>query len=99
MKGVIYTDTKADAGAGRAFNAAHTGAGGTKSGRRGFNLETVFGRTRVPCGLSGSRYKAFGRSVRTGKARTKPGAFLPSGDRGRPENSGYGKDSGGEKPT
>ena len=99
MKGVIYTDTETDAGAGRAFDAAHTGAGGTKGGDRAYDLETVSGRTGVPDGLSGSRYKAFGRSIRTGKAGTKPGAFLPAGDCGRPENSGNGKDSGGEKPT
>lgn len=47
--------------------------------------------------VSGSRYKAFGRSVRAGKTGTESGAFLPAGDRGRPENSGYGKDSGSKK--
>lgn len=47
--------------------------------------------------VSGSRYKAFGRSVRAGKTGTEPGAFLPAGDRGRPENGGYGKDSGSKK--
>ena len=99
MKGVIYTDTKAGAGACGAFDTAHTGTGGTKSGYRAYDLETVSGRTRVPDGLSGSSYKTVGRSVRTGKTGTEPGAFLPAGACGRSENGGYGTDSGSEKPT
>ena len=41
MKGVIYTDTKTDAGACGAFDAAHTGAGGAKSRYRAYDLETI----------------------------------------------------------
>ena len=41
MEGVIYTDTETDAGACGAFDAAHTGAGGAKSGNRAYDLETV----------------------------------------------------------
>ena len=41
MEGVIYTDTETDAGACGAFDAAHTDAGGTRSGYRAYDLETV----------------------------------------------------------
>ena len=41
MGGVIYTDTETDAGACSAFDAAHTGAGGTKSRYWAFDIETI----------------------------------------------------------
>lgn len=41
MGGGIYTDTETDAGACSAFDAAHTGAGGTKSRYRAYDLETI----------------------------------------------------------
>ncbi|CAH0535535.1 hypothetical protein [Oscillospiraceae bacterium] len=42
MGGVIYTDTETDAGACSSFDAAHTGAGGTKSRYRAYDLETRY---------------------------------------------------------